>query len=225
MVDINTGDQARPRYLVDATTGLPLAVGGTGAAAEQVQGNVAHHAVDSGNAVKVGGYATNTNRANVDPGDRVDASYSLGGAAWVGMPIIAAIDGMTNSLTTASIAADARPLLTAGAVFNGASWDRQRGDITGSFSKPPPLAHTASAVVAGSTTSQQLFAASATRSKLLIQNQDAAINVFVNLGAVATAATPSMRIAPGATLELTGTNATVNLIAASGTPAIAAWQF
>lgn len=99
------------------------------------------------------------------------------------------------------------------------------GVVTGFPISEPGRAKTTSAVVAGSTTSQQLFAANASRSRLVVQNQDASINIFVNLGAVATAAAGSLRIPPGGSLDITGTNQAVNVIAASGTPAITAWEF
>lgn len=133
--------------------------------------------------------------------------------------------GVTVGLSYSNTSTTGVPLAALGYVWNGANTIPSPGDANGAWSKSPPLAHTASAVVAGSTASQQLFAASAARSKLLVQNQDATIIVYVNLGGAATAAPPSFKIAPGSTLELNGTNESVNLIAASGTPAIAAWQF
>lgn len=130
-----------------------------------------------------------------------------------------------NRIRTTASPAD-RPLIT---LLN--AWNRTTSltvapsaDAVSLYSRLPPVAKTTSAIVAGSTTTQQLFAANPTRSKLVIQNQDAAINVFVNLGAAAVAGAGNLRIAPGAMLELTGTNQTVNLIAASGTPAICAWE-
>lgn len=76
-----------------------------------------------------------------------------------------------------------------------------------------------------STTSQQAAAANATRTLVVIQNQDAAINIFLNVGAAATAGAGSIRIAPGATYELYGSTGTINLIAASGTPLVTVWEF
>lgn len=79
--------------------------------------------------------------------------------------------------------------------------------------------------IATSTTSAQAAAANATRTKLLIQNQDAAINVFINIGAAATLGQGSIRVNPGQTLELNNTTGTVNIIAASGTPIVTIWEF
>lgn len=99
------------------------------------------------------------------------------------------------------------------------------GVVTGFPISEPGRAKTTSAVTAASTTSQQLYPANTSRARLIIQNQDAAINVFVNFGAAATAGAGSLRIAPGGTLDISGTNQAVNVIAASGTPAITAWEF
>lgn len=116
-------------------------------------------------------------------------------------------------------------LVVAPSVFNGSTWDRQRGDTVSMYSRNAPRTKNSSALVAASTTSQQAFAANTLRTRLLIQNQDAAINIFVNLGAAATAGGGSLRIGPGGSLDLTGTSETVNIIAQSGTPAITAWEF
>lgn len=79
--------------------------------------------------------------------------------------------------------------------------------------------------VTASTTSQQAAAANTSRRRLFFQNLDAAINVHVNLGAAATTGLGSIRIAPGQSLDLTGTSGTVNVIAASGTPLVTIWEF
>lgn len=75
-----------------------------------------------------------------------------------------------------------------------------------------------------STSSAQLMAANATRLKLYVKN-DSAIDVWVNPGATAVAAAGGGNIkiaANGGYLELSGYSGAVNIIAASGTPAITA---
>jgi len=202
---------------------------GSGASSNQVQGNAASGATDTGNPVKIGGlYATPATGALGQRQNALTDQYGNLRASLVGSQLIVGSDASSNNLTfvgdPASQSANLK-LAIAGFVFNGTNWDRQRGDVVSTFSRTPPTTKAASAVTAGSTTSQQLFAASATRSKVLIQNQDAAINIFVNVGAAAVAGAGNLRIAPGSTLELTGTSEAINLIAASGTPAICAWQF
>jgi hypothetical protein len=76
-----------------------------------------------------------------------------------------------------------------------------------------------------STTSQTFAPANTTRKRLLIQNQDAAINVFVNLGAAATTGQGSLRVGPGGFLDIEGTTQALNIIAASGTPIVTVWEF
>lgn len=78
--------------------------------------------------------------------------------------------------------------------------------------------------ITASTTSQQAAAANTARRKLIFQNLDAAINVHVNVGAVATTGLGSVRLAPGAYLEMTGTSGAVNVIAASGSPLVTIWE-
>lgn len=98
------------------------------------------------------------------------------------------------------------------------------GDATASFSKQPPLAKTDRSITA-STVSQQAAAASAIRNRLFIKNNDAAISVFVNLGAVATTGIGSIEVAPKGIFELSGTNQALNVIAASGAPTVTIWEF
>ena len=112
------------------------------------------------------------------------------------------------------------------AVYNGATWDRQRGDVSASFSKEPPLVGTDRSVTA-TTTSAQLMAANATRSKFFIKN-DSLIVVWINMGAtaVATAGGGNIAIAAsGGFFEFAGYSGAVNIIAASTTAAITAREF
>lgn len=107
---------------------------GTGATANQVQGNVAHDAVDSGSPVKVGGSASTAPPTAVAVGDRVSAWYSINGvqATFVAdrfgtlvAVVTPNVDGVSpstnNGLVTASL----------GHAFNGTTWERQRGDVNG----------------------------------------------------------------------------------------------
>ena len=71
---------------------LRVAQEGTGTAAMQVQGNVAHDSADAGNPVGIGGNAVSAPSATVTAGDRVRATYSLDGQAFVIAVGRAAID-------------------------------------------------------------------------------------------------------------------------------------
>ena len=76
-----------------------------------------------------------------------------------------------------------------------------------------------------STTSQQAAPANGNRRRLIIQNQDASTIVFVNLGSPATTGLGSIRIGPGGSLDIEGSTDPLNVIAASGTPAVTVWEF
>ncbi|MDH7638954.1 hypothetical protein [Sphingomonas oryzagri] len=205
----------------------PLTVtSGSGASSNQVQGNVADGASDAGNSVKVGGLVNNTLGTTYTNGQRAPLPVDAKGAPYYVLKSnngtsVATVQTPTNgSASTSGLYANSQNM-----VWNGTQWVFQAGDSVSVYSRTPPTTKTASAVTTGSATSQQLFAANTSRSKVLIQNQDASINVFVNVGAAAVAGAGNLRIAPGATLELNGTSEAINLIAASGTPAICAWQF
>lgn len=74
-------------------------------------------------------------------------------------------------------------------------------------------------------TNQVAAAANANRNRLILKNADQTISVFVNIGAVATTGAGSIEIAAKGYLELVGTNQSVNIIAASGTPVVTIWEF
>ena len=92
-----------------------------------VQGDRAHDASDRGSPVKVGGRASTSAPAAVAAGDRVDAYFDANGRLVV----------LLDSLPTAAALADATanpttPIVGAAAlVFNGTTWDRERGNIDG----------------------------------------------------------------------------------------------
>lgn len=61
------------------SAGRLLVAAPTGSSSNQVQGNVAHDAVDSGNPVKIGGYASVSGPTSVADGDRVNLWLGLKG--------------------------------------------------------------------------------------------------------------------------------------------------
>lgn len=79
--------------------------------------------------------------------------------------------------------------------------------------------------VAASSSSQIVAPAKAGRRKLIVKNLDAAISIFVNLGALATAGAGSIEVAAKGFLELDYVSESVNVIAASGSPAVTIWEF
>lgn len=81
--------------------------------------------------------------------------------------------------------------------------------------------------ITATTTSQPLMAANPNRIRFFVKN-DTAIDIWINLGAVsiATAGGGNLKIlANGGYFELSGSTSVVNIIAASGTPAITAREF
>lgn len=108
------------------TGGTPLIVGG----------NVAHDAVDSGNPIKVGGYAANsTHPTNVAVGDRVNAWFGLNGVHMVGAAQVTGTDTLSNFnmgvLPSPSGGGGNLVLLTHGTLFDGTQFLRARGDANG----------------------------------------------------------------------------------------------
>lgn len=94
------------------------------------QGDVAHDAVDVGNPVKIGGKYTSI-PGTVADGKRVDALFDGNGRLGVapGNPS-GASDAYGNAFLVELQAGDGSPgpLITGPLVFNGTTWDRQRGD-------------------------------------------------------------------------------------------------
>jgi hypothetical protein len=120
------------QYPTMSTNGFAC-IGGTGAAADQVQGNVAASATDSGNPVKVGAKYNSTLPTYTD-GQRTDFQVgqrgSLNVTLWpqdAATPISAGgngsdgVSGNSNGLNTNS----------RNMVFNGSTWDLTRGDTGG----------------------------------------------------------------------------------------------
>mgnify|MGYP001600632907 CR=1 FL=1 len=97
----------------------------------RVGGNIAHDAVDSGNPVKIGGIGNNSVPTAVAAGDRVGAWFSLSGAtivnAVLGQASADALDANNNLVLDP--AGNVRPLTTAKVQYNGAGFDRERGNI------------------------------------------------------------------------------------------------
>lgn len=115
----------------------------SGANAGQVQGNVASGALDSGNPVKIGGVYRSTS-PNLTDGQRGDLQMAPSGSVYVSLGrdtayMTQAADGSGTGSTGITAAAYNR-------VFNGISWDRQRGDTTGAYFVATPTANSTNAI-------------------------------------------------------------------------------
>lgn len=79
--------------------------------------------------------------------------------------------------------------------------------------------------ITASTTNQVAAPANTARRRLVVKNNDAAISVFVNLGAAATTGLGSVEVAAKGYLEISNAVQALNVIAASGTPSVTIWEF
>lgn len=162
MVDL-VGDGSAYGFAVDVTATVADQV--------SVQGIVAHDAVDSGNPVKVGGKAFTlaSTPAAVASADRVDAAYTLKGAAYVALT-----DSSGGAFTFGQKAAAASVpvVLASDAVMP------PLGVFNGTWAAPSKVDSLA--------TNQTLLAANAARRGLVIYNTDAN-PLRIKFGATATA--------------------------------------
>lgn len=110
-----------------------------------VGGNVASGAADSGNPIKAGGVYSSTlptlangQRSQLQSDDRGNIGVLIKGGASTGADAVsnASLVSILNQ-TQAASPGTAQPLLMAGMIFNGTSWDRQVGNTTGTIIIPP----------------------------------------------------------------------------------------
>jgi len=148
----NTNGQSQPVYLTNAdgspgggSAGPQPATGSTSVtpasdgAAFPVVGNVASGTADSGAPVKIGGRAMATAPAALTNGQRADAWYNLNGAQANFLTDAAgALVTILAPNSDARAIANTLPVLNFNHHFNGATWDRARGDITGAWTHSPP---------------------------------------------------------------------------------------
>lgn len=115
----------------------------TGASSNQVQGNVAHDAVDSGNPVKVGGVAITSGSpaTAVAAGDRVNATFTRNGALVASMG--SQLPSNTNDRTSVVFALSDNgayyPLGVQGFFWNGSAVLPALGDTNGAFVVNKPV--------------------------------------------------------------------------------------
>lgn len=116
-------------------------------------GNVANNVADSGNPIKIGGYAGGTVPTTVGNNSRVNLWLGVNGQMVMGGTSFTGADATSNTLAQSTITAGGSGLFAVGSyVFNGTTWDRQRGDTNGTYVVGLPVA-TASAGTAPVVTS------------------------------------------------------------------------
>lgn len=136
-------------------------------------GDVANGATDSGNPVKVGA-VYNITLPTYTGGQRTTAQALQTGAIAVAPAFSnTPSDAVANNAISAMVADAGNggnrgmslgPVQTAGFLFNGTSWDRQRGDTNGTYSVPSPSAAAATGLTPSTTSavaSAQVIKASA----------------------------------------------------------------
>jgi hypothetical protein len=128
------GDPSGPYGIDSGGTPYLIGGGGSGASAPQVQGNVAAAAADSGNPVKVGG-KYNLVLPTFTDGQRADLQLNAKGLV-MAVPTSGNGTAFASQGTNADAQGTSGTALVAAAdnmVFNGATWDRARGDTTGAY--------------------------------------------------------------------------------------------
>lgn len=109
-------------------------IGGTGSGSAPlvVQGDLASSTTDGGNPVKVGGVGSSAAPSAVTNGQRVNAWFGIQGQIMVGSVSAATADAQANAASYLFTSAGAAvPLATLGYVWNGTTFDRQKGDTNG----------------------------------------------------------------------------------------------
>lgn len=170
-------------------------------AARQSVGNVASGATDSGNPLKVGG-VNNTTLPTFTNGQRGDLQLDTRGGAFTVLKA-------ANSASTVAVAGPADGagnstiLLYTGAYgfgFNGTSWDRARGDVSGMVNQPYALTGArwqyaaASGGIANTTTAVTITAAAGSSVRNYLTS------LQINAGALGAATEVAVRDGAGGTV-------------------------
>jgi len=177
---IPTGSAGSPNAAVVTVQGI------AGGVAQPVTGDVAAGSADSGAPQKIGGLVNTTAPAALATGVRVDAWSSANGAMMVGAVRVTGSDAMPNNalMSFADPAGTGlRGHATASYIFNGTSWDRQRGDTNGAYMVSKGSAGIATAQVSVGTTATQIVAARAARGSVKITNLGTT-DVFIGVAGV-----------------------------------------
>ena len=184
-----------------------------------VSGNVAPGGASAGgNPVQVAGTdGTNVRTIRTDNTGRATVRIVDGNGTDITSGI-AGNDAVTAAVSSLSVSGFSR-------VFNGSTWDRARGDATGTYTVPGFMPAATDRSGTATTTSSTLAAANSSRRGLNIQNIGAnniGVNEFGGTAAIGTAGTYTL--APGASMNVR-TNRAVTVIAATASTAYSATEF
>lgn len=163
---------------LDLAGNLRTNLSGSGATASQVQGNVASGATDAGNPVKVGGIF-NSSLPTLTNGQRGDLQLNAKGAATISMAGIFSGDGANATISgNTDNGGTVRPIAAAPYVFNGTTYDRQRGDANGgTWVQPSTNSGTSnfSLIAANTTNSTNVKASAGVITEISVYNNSATI--------------------------------------------------
>lgn len=205
--------------------GTPIPVTGSFVGTSTIQGNSAASVADTGSPVKTGAkYLPAGSRPTYTTGNRTDTAADSRGNTYMALcgdnavdcvsAILSGADGVSNTAT--GLLMYARP-----ALWNGTTWDRAPGDTTGATVQGAKGAVTnGSGTITTGGTSQQAFAANATRKYLFCQNPSTASeSLFFDFGtAASTTSGNSVEITAGGNFTFEGNfipSGTVNVVGAT----------
>lgn len=188
----------------DGTYSMGVSGGGGGGGTTNVQGTIADGATDSGNTVKVGGVVNVGAPTSAATGQRIPIWQNARGAVEVGAFATASTDATSNALAMLTTQTGT-PLMggAAGFVFNGSTFDRQRGDLIGTYvvQKAATTGGTlTSKIISAATTNATVVKASAGQVYGIQLSNSGAAWAFVKVYNKATAPT----VGTDATIEVIG---------------------
>lgn len=186
-------------------------------------GNVAAGATDSGNPLKTGG-VYNTTLPTYTAGQRGETQLDARGGTYV---VLKSASGVSFADINPAQSDGVAPTSSLAArsfnvVFNGTTWDRQRGDVAGTWVNQRPTAGTDLSGTATTTSGVFNIPADAARHPGDIQGQNvSAVNIGVNeFGGTAAIGSPgTYTVPPGGSFSIS-TNRLVNFVSASGSAAV-----
>jgi len=185
----------------NVTLNEPVTVDGT-ITASNLTGNVAHDSPDSGNPVKIGGVASSAFPAEVADGDRANLWLNSRGAAMVSGGFVGGSDGIIGSVGLHADDGQPYPVGTTGYVYNGLTWDRQRGDTLGMHVSRSATAATATlSNVNDTNVSTTLLSSNTSRKGATIHNDSTAI-LYVKFGTTASATSYTVKLVADAYYEV-----------------------
>jgi len=177
----------------------PLPAGTNALGSVIAGGTVADGVAQTGNPVPIGGAFVTTLPA-YSAGQRVQAQFTSRGLLYTAIGGTSGLQAQVAgaSLVDATASTNGMYVVGQGLVFNGATWDRMRGDTTGQYVVAKGTATLTSGQVSVGTTATQIVAAQAGRGRLTI-TVDAAVKCYIGPSGVTTTTGYPLQATAGAT--------------------------